>query len=483
MIITQEMLNNLIPVFPALGLIAAGCILLAIGLFQAPSPQAANESHGHGWAWGSLAVLLVIWGSWLFSSTQVEYASSLFRTDLLSRSGTHLALLAGCLITALTINKAPSRHACEFHSCLLFLIAGLALVTASSNLTSLYLSLELISIPTVLLLSISRRDNAGREATLKYFALSAFSSAIFLMGASYLFGLAGTTSIDGLVRAIGANSSTMAYIGFVLVIAGLAFRVTAVPFHFYASDVFSGSSLPMAAMLSTIPKIAGFVAMIKLLGGPTLNAALVPVALTTLILLALATMTLGNCLALVQSQCRKLLAYSSIAHSGYIMLGLAALLVQGASSRAVLVYLAAYVIMTIGFFAGISTLRARTDQDVELNDLNGLTSTNLWLGISLSICVLSLIGIPITAGFWAKFEIFRGLLTPGDRLLLFAAVFMAINAAIGAIYYVDILIRLNSSTTAWKNVSLTTLTDKPAIVTCVFCACMTLVWFIVPTWM
>jgi len=478
------MFNSLIPVLPALGLIAAGCALLAIGVFQPQRPVEASESQASGWAWASLAVLLVVWGGWLFSgSTHVESSSILFRTDHVSRACTHLAFLAGCLITVMSINRTPAQYAYEFHSCLLFLVAGLVLVSAATDLTTLYLCLELISIPTVLLLSISRRDDAGREATFKYFALSAFSSAIFLMGVSYLYGLTGATSIDRVVLAVGAHPSTMGYIAFVLVLAGLAFRVTAVPFHFYASDVFSGTSPAMAAMLSTIPKIAGFVAMIRLLGGSHLNASLAPLALTTLVGLGLVSMTVGNCLALVQSHCRKLLAYSSIAHSGYIMLGLAGVLVQGTQSGSVLVYLAAYVIMTIGFFAGMTALFAKADRDVELDELNGLTAINFWVGLSLSVCVLSLIGMPMTAGFWAKFRIFQELLAPGNNSLVLAAIAIAVNASIGAIYYFNIFIRLNWTKATREHSSFLSYSDLPATVACCVCAGMTLVWFVVPKWM
>ncbi len=231
----QQFMQSLLPVLPAVGLFIAGCIFLLIGtLFEEPSEQ-APDSNGSGWAWASLAVLLLIWGSWWFSgSTAFNHQSSIFRSDNVSRNGAHLALFAGCLIVAITIHMTPRKFAFEFHSCLLFLLAGLVLTSAASDLTTVYLGLELVSIPTVLLLSISRRDDLGREATLKYFALGAFSSAIFLMGTAYLYGLAGTTSLEGIAAALSKSPSTMGQVALALVLAGLAFRVTAVPFHFYA---------------------------------------------------------------------------------------------------------------------------------------------------------------------------------------------------------------------------------------------------------
>jgi NADH-quinone oxidoreductase subunit N len=340
-----------------------------------------------------------------------------------------------------------------------------------------------VSIPTVMLLSISRRDDKGREATLKYFALGAFASAIFLMGAAYLYGLAGTTSLTGIAVALTETPSTMGQVALALVLAGLAFRVTAVPFHFYAPDVFSGCSLSMAAVLSTLPKIAGFVAMIRFLGGTELNTGLATLALPTLLVLALITMTLGNCAALIQTGARRLLAYSSVAHSGYLMLGLAAVLLQGAAPTSVLSYLGAYVVMTIGVFAGITVIQSRSDGEIDVQDFTGVTHRNAWLGASMTVCLLSFIGIPLTAGFWAKFGIFQDLIIPNNNVMIIAAVIMAVNAVIAAIYYLSIIIRLNTVVEKGSQPTAHSVSVSPALVTCIACAALSLVWFFFPKWM
>lgn len=482
--IGAEFFSSLLPVFPAFALLIAGCVFFLIGAFSDSDQSADTDASVSGWAWASLAVILLVWGGWSFSgSTAFDHQSSLFRSDTVSRSGAHLALFAGALIVAISIHMTPKKYAFEFHSGLLILLSGLIFAAAASDLTSVYLSLELVSIPTVMLLSISRRDDPGREATLKYFALGAFASAIFLMGASYLYGLAGTTSLKEIGTVLSETPSTMGQVALALVLAGLAFRVTAVPFHFYAPDVFSGCSLTMAALLSTLPKIAGFVAMIRVLGGNELNAGLATLALPTLLVLSLITMTLGNCAALIQTGVRRLLAYSSVAHSGYLMLGLAAVLLQGTAPSSVLAYLGAYVVMTLGVFAGIIAIQSKADGDLELQEFTGITHSNFWIGASMTVCLLSYIGIPLTAGFWAKFGIFQDLIAPNHFVFIVAAIIMAANAVIAAIYYLSIIVRLNTVVNPAPPPKAVFYKVNPAMVTCIACAGLTLAWFFFPRWM
>lgn len=484
MLTNQDLYQSLLPILPAVALMLGGCILLLFGIMQENSVLPADANRSNGWAWSSLLIILMVWGVWCLASTSgLRFDTGLFRIDSVTRYGTHLTLLAGALLVIITLKMTPARYAFEFHSCLLFLLSGAIFVAGAADLTSLYLGLEVVSIPTTLLLSVSRRDDAAREATLKYFSLSAFSSAVFLMGGSYLYGIAGTTSIDGIILALAKEQNLLSQVALTMVLGGLAFRVTAVPFHFYAPDVFSGSALTVAALLSTLPKIAGFAAMIRLLGGETLSINLAANVVPTLMILALITMTLGNSLALIQKSWRRLFAYSSVAHSGYLLLGLAAALQQGIGAQAVLAYLAAYSVMTLGVFAAIATLHGSYDKDLQLSDLRGLTQKSWWIGISLSICLLSLIGIPLTAGFWAKFNIFQIAVTANDSLLLFGAVVMAINAVIGAVYYLSLLASINGWDSTKEAKPLEISFASPATVACVACAVITLLWFVFPKWM
>jgi NADH-quinone oxidoreductase subunit N len=372
-----------------------------------------------------------------------------------------VALAGGIVLVLLSWNEVPDRQAAEYHACLLLILAGLCLAGAASELVTLFLALELISIPTYVLLYLPRYDNAAQEAALKYFLLSIFSSALLLFGFSYFYGLAGTTSVGALLETFaGAGREglpAIAYIALILVLAGLGFRITAVPFHFYAPDVYQGTPAIAAALLAFIPKVAGFVVLIRLLGFLWMNdTGLVLGAQLPMIfyILAVVTMTLGNILGLLQDNVKRLLAYSSVAHAGYMLIGLTVApelqserLTSGMDIAggvdAVLFYLVAYGAMTIGAFAVLAYLDT-PEQPVEtIDDLAGLSGTHPGIALLMAIFLFSLIGIPLTAGFAGKLLLFLGALSvpPREHAWLFRGLALvgALNAAVGAWYYLRIL--------------------------------------------
>jgi NADH-quinone oxidoreductase subunit N len=375
-----------------------------------------------------------------------------------------LALAAGTLFVLLAWDDVPEKQTADHHACLLIILAGVSLIGASNDLITLFLALEMVSIPTYVLLYLPRHDDASQEASIKYFLLSVFSSAIVLFGFSYLYGLTGTTNIAGILQALygatGEQSSTIAgtaQIALLTIAAGLGFRITAVPFHFYAPDVFQGTSTSGAAFLSYIPKIAGFIALIRVLGfivpgsvnmhGHSAGVALTEQTPTLCWFLAVLTMTLGNVLALMQDNLKRLFAYSSIAHAGYMLVALAtAPYLGGADSAtsgvaAVLFYLVAYGAMTLGIFAVIAMLH-RPERSVEtVDDLAGLAKTHPRTALAATILLLSLIGFPLTAGFAGKFNIFFGAISVQGFGWLYPALALVgvVNAAIGAWYYLRII--------------------------------------------
>ncbi len=407
------------------------------------------------------------------------YAAPLLHTRL-SLFVRWVAILGAAVLVLVGWEEATDRYAGEYHACLLLIAAGVALTGAANELVLLFLALELISIPTYVLLYLPRQDDAAQEAAMKYFLLSVFSSGLLLFGFSYLYGLAGTTNLAAISQAVAVSGAEevaqlpgIALVALVLVVAGLGFKVTAVPFHFYAPDVYQGTSFGGAALLAFVPKVAGFVALVLVLDLPVGRESLLSVLALggkvsiLLWILAAVTMTLGNVLALWQNNLKRLLAYSSVAHAGYMLMGLAvASAPVGHSLRetaaagpggveSVLFYLVAYGAMTIGAFAVLSCLQTPQRPVETVDDVAGLSRSHPGLALLLTLFLFSLIGIPLTAGFAGKYLLFFGAmgvpyeltgvpesLRPQLQLAyLFRvlALIAAVNAAVGGWYYLRIV--------------------------------------------
>ncbi|MFO0808272.1 MAG: NADH-quinone oxidoreductase subunit N [Gemmataceae bacterium] len=368
------------------------------------------------------------------------------------------------ILILITWGEVPDAHAAEYHASLLLIAAGVSLTAAANELITLFLALELVSIPTYVVLYLPRSDRVAQEAAIKYFLLSVFSSGFALFGFSYLYGLTGTTNLAAMHETLtGGDAGNLPGLALmaaaVMVLVGLGFRVTAVPFHFYAPDVYQGTSTGNAALLAFVPKVAGFIAMIRLLGyaGPVALRYDQTVGFQIQILLwmlAAITMTLGNVVALWQDNLQRILAYSSVAHAGYMLIGLTVappLLRIGESNvggvPAVVFYLLAYGAMTLGAFGVLSLLNSGGKRVERVDDLGGLSASHPSLALLMSLFLFSLIGLPLTAGFAGKFFLFFGaFLAPGHSLgeregqfYVGLALIGAINAAIGAYYYLRII--------------------------------------------
>jgi NADH-quinone oxidoreductase subunit N len=384
----------------------------------------------------------------------------------------------------------------------------------ANELVVLFLAMELISIPTYVLLYLARSDRPAQEAAMKYFLLSVFSSALLLFGFSYLYGLAGTTNLAALTTTLAEATPSalpgLALVALVMVVAGLGFRITAVPFHFYAPDVYQGTTTALAALLSLVPKIAGFVALLRVLGFlhlegllPAAVAEIVPSGgpvvggqLPTLLwIIAAVTMTLGNILALLQDNLKRLLAYSSVAHAGYMLIGLAAAAVPhdyasataSAGIDAVLFYLVAYGAMTVGAFAVIGCLHSPPQPFETVDDLSGLSRTHPRLALLMALFLFSLIGVPMTAGFVGKWLLFWGALgvrnvaeaagVDQERLFRILALIAAINAAIGGWYYLRIIAVMYLREPARR---LSAAPSRTGLAAAIACAVVTLVFGVYP---
>jgi NADH-quinone oxidoreductase subunit N len=416
-----------------------------------------------------------------------------------------LALITGAALILLGWDEAGDDHAGEFHGCLLLIVAGMSIVGSANDLITLFLALELVSIPTYIMLYLSKEGGVrSQEAAMKYFLLSIFSSALMLFGFSYLYGLTGTTNIPAILDALGNSQADAArklpwvgvsLLAIVMVVAGLGFRITAVPFHFYAPDVYEGTSTPMAALLAFVPKVVGFAALLRVLGyvltpgGTEIFPGLaLGVQLPMLLwIMAAVTMTLGNILALLQNNLRRMFAYSGVAHSGYMLVGLAVVpyLPLGSAPpvggvEALLFYLVAYGAMTVGLFAVLHYLGGEVEN---VDDLAGLGRSHPGLALILVLFLFSMIGIPLTAGFMGKFFLFIDALglPPGmveqTRLYRILAVIMAVNAAIGAGYYLRLAVVMYLREGIEP---LPPLKPRPVLGTIWFCAILTLALGVYP---
>lgn len=365
----------------------------------------------------------------------------------------------------------------EFFALMLLSLAGVLLVAGANDIMLLFLGIELASIPTYIMVALSRPLPVAQEAGVKYFFLGAFAAAIMLFGFSYLYGTTGSTNLHEIMLKLHPNNdwttritlTSWQSLAVVMLIAGFAFKMAAVPLHFYAGDVYQGAATPVTAFLSFVPKASGFVALIKVLfalGGPlwVLPDPIVrPNGTGVLWILAILTMSVGNVLGLLQYNVKRVFAYSSIAHTGYMLVALAALatgqfvtpsaeLMRATGLQAVLFYLAAYGVMNIGAFGVLQLLPSRDGKGSAetFEDLAGTARKHVGLGLAMAVCCFSLIGIPLTIGFMGKLMIIKPALAaasatlkpgvvPVRSAMTWLIVITMANAAVSAAYYLKIV--------------------------------------------
>ena len=407
------------------------------------------------------------------------------------------ALITGAILVLLAWDEPGDRRACDYHACLLCAIAGLSLVGTANDLIFLFLALELISIPTYVMLYLPRgHDGVAQEAAIKYFLLSILSSAFLLFGFSYLYGITGTTNISAILKIMpvvaSGDMANMALVALVMIVAGLGSRITAFPFHFYAPDVYQGAPPGVVALLAFVPKAAGFAALLRLFGTfgtmPDLDGTFMKQYMMLLWILAAVTMTAGNVMALMQNNVRRMLAYSGVAHSGYMLIGVAVLPSQTrdaivSGGDAVLFYLIAYGAMTVGTFAVIAYLTGPERSIDAIDDLGGLHESNPRMAFAMAIFMFSMIGLPLTAGFVGKFYLFMGAFSvkaepPMGHLDQALALIGAINAAIAAYYYLRVVGVMYLRGSFQPPISLR---KSPILLAILICAGITIVLGIYPT--
>jgi len=346
------------------------------------------------------------------------------------------------LITAITTVVILSSYeymavqqirAGEYYGLILFGAVGMCLMSSAMELVLIFIALEISSISTYILVGFRRRAAISSEASLKYFLLGSFATAFFLYGVALMFGATGSTSIPTISQILRSGQiSVLAYVGIALMFVGLGFKVAAAPFHVWTPDVYEGAPAPVVGFMSTAPKAAVFAVLLRII-----FEAHAPGGFWLVWVAAALSMTLGNIAALVQDNVKRLLAYSSIAHAGYLLVAFAALPNNGIP--AAMFYTVAYAAMNVGAFAVVSHFAGAGERYVTVEDYAGLGRRSPLLAATLTIFLLSLIGIPITGGFFAKFYVFSAALQAN---LVGLTIIGVLNSAVGAYYYLRIIVMM-----------------------------------------
>ncbi len=418
-------LPDLTPLIPEIIMSLVACVLLSIELF---AKEKTKDWLGYLCIGAALAVFYVI------PSSQGITFGGMFISDGYS-SYFKFIFLISLVLTVLISFKYLQREDAEYgeyYSLLLFATAGMMLMASSADLILLYLGLELMALSTYILAGIKRHDTKSNEAAMKYFLLGAFSSAILLFGISLLYGLTTSTNIYQIAQYLkqGETSITL-LIAMIMIICAFAFKIAAAPFHMWAPDVYQGAPTSVTAFFSVGPKAAGFavIGRVFFIAFETLQ----PDWAAILIGLAILTMAVGNILAVVQTNIKRMLAYSSIAHAGYALLGIVAGTTEGLN--AVMTYLLIYAFMNMGAFAIVILL----EKGESIKDYNGLSKSHPVVAFMMLVFMFSLTGIPPTAGFIGKFNIFMAAINSGYTWVVVVAVFFS---SISAYYYMRIVMNM-----------------------------------------
>ncbi len=383
---------------------------------------------------GSVAALLATWymaqspGLAFSNMVKVDDFSVFFHVVI-------IAIAAVVILSSFEYMAVQRIRAGEYYALILFGVVGMALMSSAVELVLIFIALEISSISTYILTGFRRNEASSSESSLKYFLLGSFATAFFLYGVALMFGATGSTNIDVISQKLQSGPvELLVYMAMSLMLVGLGFKVAAAPFHVWTPDVYEGAPAPIVGLMSTAPKAAAFAVLLRVVF--TINA---PGRFGLLWATAALSMTLGNVGALVQSNVKRLLAYSSIAHAGYLLMAFAVMGSENAVGgiSAAMFYTASYAAMNVGAFAVVSHFANAGERYVTLEDYEGLGRSSPLLAATLTIFLLSLIGIPMTGGFFAKFYVFSAAV---KAHLIWLTLIGVINSAIGAYYYLRIIV-------------------------------------------
>ncbi len=423
-----------------LWLTVGGCVLLLVDAFV------ERERKGH------LAVLAGIFLSIAALSARDQFGDhggSLLSGALNADAFGSYFHLTFILIALLTVAlgavyfRREERETAEFYPLVLFATVGMMIMASATDMISIFIGLELMSVAIYVLVASQRHSLFSVEAGFKYLLLGAFSSAFLLYGLALLYGAMGTTSFTAMAQQVRQGAEVTAkpffWMGWGLVLVGLGFKIAMVPFHMWTPDVYEGAPAPVAGFMAAGVKAAAFAALLRVawVGLP----AMAPTWTALLSGAAVVTMTFGNLVAIAQSSLKRMLAYSAIAHSGYLLVGVISVGGQPSdpATRGVLFYLATYAIMNVGAFAIVTLVSRRGEELTQLAGYAGLARRSPLAAVALTVCMLSLAGVPPTAGFWGKFYVFEAAVRAGRVPL---AVIAVLNSVVAAYYYLRVVVQL-----------------------------------------
>ncbi len=416
------------PVLPEIILAAGALVLILFGAIR-------GERSGESMNFIALALLAVAFVAVLMlPSERVETMSGSFVIDGFAKFMKSLILLAsaGGVILSMDYMRREGIQRFEYPILIVLSTIGMMMVTSANDLIALYLGLELLSLSSYVIAAFDRDNVRSTEAGLKYFVLGALSSGMLLYGASLVYGFTGSVSFPVIAGVLQGNVGIGAIVGLVFVAAGIAFKISAVPFHMWTPDVYQGSPTPVTAFFAAAPKMAGMAMATRVFIDAFPN--IVGQWQQIIVFISIASMALGSFAAIGQRNIKRLMAYSSIGNVGYALIGLATGTVEGV--QGVIVYMAIYLAMTLGSFAVILGLRRGKVMYENVEDLSGLSRTHPVLAFCLAMMMFSLAGIPPLAGFFAKFAVFNAAINAN---LVALAIIGVVTSVIGAYYYLRIV--------------------------------------------
>jgi NADH-quinone oxidoreductase subunit N len=426
---------------PLTALTIAGCLLLLLEAFG----RGRQRAYLMPLALASIAIALLLEIlQWKDAATGTSAFHNMLALDRFS-------VIFGCIFlvgAGLTVLLAPAymrEHNFEFgefYSLVIFATAGMMILAQATDLVTIFLGIETMSIAVYVLTGSWRHSAKSAEGAMKYFMVGAFATSVLLYGMALIYGAAGSTALADIARQAPRISQAPIFIvGFLLVIVALGFKISAVPFHMWAPDAYEGAPTPVTAFMATTVKAAGFATLIRLVSTAFSRQELAYGSsgwASVCSVLAVLTMTVGNLGALRQDNVKRLLAYSSIAHAGYLLVGVVAIAVVGADARGPLVYyLVAYTFTTVGAFGVVAWIGSKGDERLMVDDWAGLASRHPGVALAMTIFMLSLGGIPPTAGFFGKFYVFRAALE--KPTLVWLVVIAVLNSVVSVFYYLRVV--------------------------------------------